>query len=96
MLRSNHKIGIIYDNLPQELKQKYKTNKGVIVNIVINDTPAFKNDILQGDIITKINGKTVYDLNSAMEIMNGLQDENDVVLNIIRDKEKITKRFKMD
>ena len=93
---NKYKIGIIFDNLPQEVKQKYKTNKGIIVVVVVNDTPAFKNDILQGDVIIKINGKTIYNKETAQEIMDNLQNKTKIVLTIIRDGKNITKQFKTD
>lgn len=52
-------FGVICGELNDAERQKIQSNKGVVVRVVIDNTPAFNADILVGDIITAINGKAV-------------------------------------
>lgn len=36
-----------------------QTNKGSIVNAVVDETPAFEGDILVGDMITSVDGQAI-------------------------------------
>lgn len=90
------KIGIMFNNLSDEQKQRYKTNKGVTAAFIMNNSPAFKNDILKGDIISKINGKTIYDITSLPEIIESITNKSIVTFDIIRDGKKISKKIKID
>ena len=47
-------------NLPDDLRQRLQRNGGVLVNVVVVDSPAFRANILPGDVITKINGWDIY------------------------------------
>ncbi len=52
-------LGIIGLPLPSEIRQQLERNTGVFVGIVINDSPAFNANILEGDAILKMNGEDV-------------------------------------
>jgi len=54
-------LGIRYINLPGEMRQKYQRNTGVFVTVVIRGTPAFRANLLEGDVISQINGEDVVD-----------------------------------
>jgi hypothetical protein len=47
--------------LPDEMRKRLQRNTGVLVFIVIHGTPAFRANILEGDVIVKINGQDVID-----------------------------------
>jgi serine protease Do len=52
-------LGTITIPLPSEIRQLLERNTGVLVWIVRNDTPAFNANILEGDVILKMNGEDV-------------------------------------
>jgi len=56
------RLGIRYVPLPDDVRQRLKRNTGVLVPVVVNGTPAFKANILEGDVILKVNGADVIDV----------------------------------
>lgn len=52
-------FGIIGIPLPSEIRQQLERNTGVFVWVVANDSPAFNANILEGDVILKMNGEDV-------------------------------------
>ncbi|MFZ0827073.1 MAG: PDZ domain-containing protein [Verrucomicrobiia bacterium] len=52
-------LGTIPVPLPSEIRQQLERNTGVFVEVVKNDTPAFNANILEGDVILKMNGEDV-------------------------------------
>lgn len=87
------KTGIYFDNLSTEEKQNYQTNTGVKILAVIDDSPAFKANIIPGDIVTKINDSALYNVESTMEIMGNLKDEDELIFTIIR--KGVTQKIKI-
>jgi hypothetical protein len=55
------RLGVAPIPLPDELRQRLQRNTGLYVPIVIRGTPAFRANILEGDVIVKINGADVID-----------------------------------
>ena len=67
-------LGIFGLPLPSEIRQQLERNTGVLVGIVINDSPAFNANILEGDLILKMNGEdvmSVTDLNKKKATFSG-------------------------
>jgi hypothetical protein len=54
-------FGTRISDLPVEIKQKTGSNKGVLVRAVIKNSPAYKADILGGDVIKKIGNDDLND-----------------------------------
>jgi hypothetical protein len=52
-------LGVIPQPLPPELRQQLERNTGVFAWVVRNDSPAFNANILEGDVILKMNGEDV-------------------------------------
>lgn len=67
-------FGAFGSNIPDELRQKYQRNGGVVVSAVAAGSPAFKSNILPGDVIIKINDldiKTVEEYDHAINMERG-------------------------
>jgi S1-C subfamily serine protease len=47
------------EDLPAELRTKLERNTGFQVVVVLNDSPAFRANILEGDVVLKMNGQDV-------------------------------------
>jgi S1-C subfamily serine protease len=58
---SKIRFGANYGPLSDELRHKLERNAGVVINMVVRATPAFVANILEGDIVTKINDEDVID-----------------------------------
>jgi hypothetical protein len=52
-------LGVKVQPLPPELRQRLERNTGVVVWVVLAGSPAFGANILEGDVIGKINGEDV-------------------------------------
>lgn len=70
------RLGTYFKNLDDQERQTIGSNSGVVVTIVVNQSPAFNANILPGDIILKLNGQPVGDsatFSSALERFGGEQ-----------------------
>ncbi|MEO8804127.1 MAG: PDZ domain-containing protein [Rudaea sp.] len=63
-------FGANWRDLSDAERSTLQSNSGVYVTSVVNDTPAFRNDVLAGDIIVKIDGQAVYGTQAASEILH--------------------------
>lgn len=52
-------LGAVTDSLSDDLRRSLQRNSGAVVKMVIEDSPAFRANILVGDIITSIQGVDV-------------------------------------
>ena len=52
-------LGLLVGPLSDELRAKLQRNTGAIVQVVVEDSPAFRANILEGDLITKIAGEEI-------------------------------------
>ena len=57
-------LGVNYIPLSDELRHRLERNTGVQAVIVVRGTPAFKANILEGDVLLKLNGKDIVDVPS--------------------------------
>jgi serine protease Do len=54
-------LGVQSAPLSDELRIKLERNTGVLIAIVMRNTPAFRANILEGDVVIKLNGADVID-----------------------------------
>lgn len=52
-------LGVQVRDLSDSERQEMQTNKGVVVKLLIDESPAYNSDILVGDIITALDGTPV-------------------------------------
>lgn len=70
------RIGVYFNNLDDQERQTIGSNSGVIVNMVVDQSPAFNANILPGDIILKVNNLPVANtqtFSSTLEQLAGQQ-----------------------
>ncbi len=53
-------MGVRTENLPDELRQKFRRNSGALVKLVVDGSPAFYANILPGDVIIEIGDETSF------------------------------------
>jgi S1-C subfamily serine protease len=82
-------------NLPDDLRTTLKRNTGALIKIVMNDSPAFRANVIPGDILIKIDETPIY---SATELSSTLLSfaGKDCVLTILRDGKEIQISVKMN
>lgn len=57
-------FGAFLNDVPSELKSEMGTNKGKLVEVVVIGSPAYKADIINGDVLLSIGGVDIYDTQS--------------------------------
>ena len=55
------RLGVIYAPLPAEVRTRLERNTGLIAIGIIQQSPAFRANILRGDVLLKIGGEDVVD-----------------------------------
>jgi membrane-associated protease RseP (regulator of RpoE activity) len=88
-------FGTRISDLPVEIKQKTGSNKGVLVRAVIKNSPAYKADILGGDVIKKIGNDDLSDWNSYYDAI-GKYVGQEVEVILLRNGSTIRKSVKLD
>lgn len=91
-------LGIAGYNITDEIAKAYGLPSiGVFVKEVVENSPAHKGGIKVNDIITSINGETVYDFNSLSEILKKIQVGKTIEVKVMRDGTKVsTLRITLD
>jgi S1-C subfamily serine protease len=87
--------GLYVTDLTPEVRQKPGSNKGLLVYAVIKDSPAFRADILKGDILRKIGKIDIYDLMNFQEAMVQYAGQK-VHIEILREGQTIRKTIKLN
>ncbi len=54
-------LGVVPVPLSDDLRRKLERNTGVVIAIVVHGTPAFRANILEGDVVLKVNDADVID-----------------------------------
>ena len=87
-------VGIHYKSLPPDIVQTIGTNKGILVTAVVRGGPAFHADILRNDVISKIDGASVYDTQTLQSATFGKSGQ-DVDFTILRNNLEIVKKVRL-
>ena len=78
------RLGVQPEDLSDDLRRKIGSNSGIVVSCVVKGSPAFKADIMRGDIITRINDEIVSDAQSLERSLDRFAGQ-EVVLLTLRD-----------
>lgn len=63
-IKARHPLGALTRELTDSERKFNETNKGAVVKVIMDNSPAFYNDILVEDVITEINGISILDKKS--------------------------------
>lgn len=69
--------------LPDEAKREAETNRGVYVFAIVKGSPAYKHDVVVGDVITEVNGSEIDGPDALWDALYP-QEGKDVILSVIR------------
>lgn len=84
------RLGVRFADLTPDLRTSIGSNKGVYIDVVLKNSPAFKADLLTGDIIRRFGDVEVIDARQFFDLLNTRADPN-VQLEILREGETIFK-----
>jgi hypothetical protein len=90
LVKRKFTFGAQFAPLTDEERMKIQSNKGVRIQQVVNDTPAFEADILVGDIVLAVNGRGVSSTESLQQMLQNTAGQR-LELAIIRNGEPLTK-----
>lgn len=88
-------FGVYVRDLTPEIRQSIGSNKGLLVNAVVKNSPAFRADILKGDILRKIGDVELYDPASFREIVAKFAGQK-VMVDILRDGKELQKEIQLE
>ena len=77
-------LGILVTDLPDAVRQKLQTNRGVLVLTVMKGSPAFFADVLKGDVLISIDNDDTPDARSFQTTLAKAARKS-VTLKIVRD-----------
>ena len=85
-------LGVSITSLREDLAKQFKVpdTSGALVNDVTPGGPADKAGIKNGDVIRKLDGRTVPDSGQLTAMVTNLNPETEVVLDILRDGKPMT------
>ncbi len=78
-------LGVLVQNVPESLKEKYRIKNGVLVIKVFDYSPAKKAGLNVGDIILNLNGKQVLNASNLKYLISQLKPGQTITLKILRD-----------
>ncbi len=88
-------LGIHVRELNDSERAALQSNKGLVVQIVMDDSPAWRADILKGDIIEALDGEPVSTM-AAFGDQTQARRGRDVTVTVIRNGQTITKHVKFN
>ena len=82
-------------DLTDEQRRQIQSNKGASIFAVVKDSPAFQNDILEGDIIRQVSGIDIMDSKHCIQVL-GENKGKEISLTILRNGVIVQKRLKLN
>jgi serine protease Do len=81
-------LGTNVANLPDDIRRTLKRNTGVLVQVVVDDTPAFRANVVPGDILIRIDDTSI---DSSEDFMQKLPlfASKDCVLTVLREGNEV-------
>lgn len=78
LAKSNQKVrfGIGTAEIPPELRAEIERNTGALVDVVMEDMPAYVANIMAGDVLIAVDGRPVKNADHAGEVMRSVPAEN--------------------
>jgi len=76
-------LGVIMSELTTQQRQEYERNTGVHVDVVIRNSPAYRADIVPGDIIIALNGSPIHNC-THLQSQTNLRAGSEVTITVLR------------
>lgn len=78
------KVGILFNDLTDKERKEYGQNTGVIIMTVIENSPAFLANIVNGDLILKFDNKDVVNSNNLVKLIGEKKLDEKATFTLIR------------
>ncbi len=88
-------FGAFTRDLNDTERQDLQTNQGAVVVTIIDDTPAFRADVLPGDVISAIDGATVPNAQGFTRMM-GERKGQAITITLVRKGQRIDKAVQLN
>jgi PDZ domain len=88
-------LGAFSRDLNDSERQELQTNKGAVIRLVVDATPAFNADLLVGDIVTSIDGVLVANSEAFGDLLRERRGKY-VTLSLLRRGQKIEKAIQLN
>lgn len=88
-------LGAFFRDLNDLERQSLQTNRGAVVRLVVDGSPAFNADLLIGDIFLYIDGLMITNSESIGQVLNDRKGNN-ILISIIRNGQKIEKQVRLN
>lgn len=80
------RFGGVFDDLTPDQRRKFGRNTGVVIKIVVEKTAAFNANLLVGDLIIELNGRSIANIEELSKIFNSIESNaNGFNIKLIRD-----------
>ena len=89
--RCRYPLGVLVREPSDAERQRFQTNRGAVVRVVVDGTPAFNADILPGDLLTALDGVALADP-AAFDAAIAAHPGAPVTLTLKRNGETLEKR----
>lgn len=90
-------IGIYYANVTSDIAEALSIKKrGVIINSVIENSPAARSGLKEGDILTALNGKSIKNGNELLYEISKIPVNTRVLVRLLRDGKVLSKQFSLE
>lgn len=81
-------LGANFRNLEDFERRKIQTNKGVVIEMIVDGSPAFNADLLPGDIVTAIDSIRISDAEEFEDLLNFRRGKN-INLSLLRNEKSV-------
>ncbi|MCL4556588.1 MAG: PDZ domain-containing protein [Gammaproteobacteria bacterium] len=88
-------LGALSRNLNDSERQEMQTNKGVVIRLVVDNSPAFNADLLPGDVLVSLDGMAITNADSLSDL---LRERTGKIVNIefLRRGQRIEKSIQLN
>lgn len=94
-VKQRFNFGAFTRDLNEIERQELQTNQGVVVLTIVNDTPAFRADVLLGDVIAAIDGITVPNVEGFARMI-GERKGKAITVTLVRKGHRIDKPVQLN
>ena len=84
---SSRRIGVTTSSLGKQLADYFGVSHGVLINSVVDGSPAAKAGLRAGDVVIEADGRKVEDADDLVRAL-GAKEEGEVTLTVVRDRKE--------
>lgn len=81
------KFGVVFNDISRKKRIELGSH-GVIINLISENTPVYNSDILEGDIVLKVNGTSIKNSQEFSKILQNFDTSQDCIWTVLRNGTK--------